>query len=313
MKDSDFWETLQLGNLPEKAVLREFQAKVLWRIYVFAIIYTLIVSFFSVAPRVVVSYPRIDFLFNPISILLGFIITFEILRLSFQSHFLQQATTHKVITCPGQFTYEGKECLVFLTNRAETTVFRNISLFAFREVTPPIMFRLLGIPAFEIFATHPIFQGMYILPAGDSMVFRKEDIIRGIKGVRHDLSLRYPNFKEDLQVCIFAHNEDFDLSNPQTHGRSLIAGALLGRLSDLERYAKGEVKNFPVHLPIGGGVYMQLIMDRDKPKLRGRFPGKLIKESVAIPPLWNREIFNKLDSIDSKLSEIMADLEKREK
>ena len=316
MKDSDFWETLQLGNLPEKAVLREFQAKVLWRIWVFAIIYVPIVFLFSVAPRVSAVYPKIDFLFNPISILFGFIITFEILRLSFQSHFLQQATTHKVITCPGLFTYEGKECLVFFTNRGETTVFRNVSLFAFREVKPSdhtIILRLLGIPSFEIFAAHPIFQGLYILPAGDSMVFRREDLISGIKGLRHELSLRYPNFEEDLQVCIFAHNEDFDLANPQTHSRSLIAGALLGGLSDLERYAKGELKDFPLHFPIGRGTYMQLIMDTDKPKFRRKYPGKLIKESVLIPPLWNREIFNKLDSIDGKLSQIMTDLKKNEK
>jgi len=236
----------------------------------------------------------------------SFIVTFILFSLSFQNYFLQQATRHRVITCAGDFKHEGERFLVSLTNRGETTVFRNVSLFALREGGPihgKIMSKLLGIPSFEIFAAHPVAQGLMVLPAGDSIVFPKDTLIIEIEILYKDLSLLYPNLKEDLQVCILAHNEEFDLGRPETYNTSLVAGTLLGKLSDLVKYAKGELDHFPGS-PIGRGMYIKIFGDIGKAKVGQKFPARLLGESLMVPPLWDREIYNKLDSIDRKLSKI---------
>jgi hypothetical protein len=265
----------------------------------------MVVLFLLVLPTVVTGYPDVRFLFDPISLMLGFLTTFILFAFSFQSYFLQQATRHKIITCPGQFKREGKESLVFFVNRGETTVFRDVSLFALKEGGPiheKIIARLYGMPPFRIFTIFPLFQGLMILPAGDSFAFSKDVVINGIKNLYYHFSHGHPNLNEDPQVCIFAFNEELEPNGPRTYSTTLVAGCLLGKLSELLKYANRELDYFPCDT-IGSRLYIELPEDFLKAKPGQEIPAKLISESVIIPPLWGREIWNKLDSIDRKLSE----------
>lgn len=256
-----------------------------------------------ILPTVVPNYPDFRFLFYPISLMLGFISTVILFSLSFQAYFLQQAARHKVITCPGTYNYQGEEALVFFVNRGETTVFRDVSLIALKELGSMydrVRSKLLGMPRFVIFATHPMNQGLLILPAADSIAFRKDDVIEGIKGLNHDFFLRHPNLNEDPQVCIAAFSEQAEPTKLETYSTSLVAGSLLGKLSDLLKFANGELDDFPCS-SIGRRMYFQLYADISKAKIGQEIPAKFVKESVTIPPLWSREIYNKLDSIEKKL------------
>lgn len=315
LRASEYWESLQLGNLPEKAIQIGFRAKVIALIVFFIYLYFMIALFLLIFPEVSAVYPDVRFLFNPISLMLGFISTLILFAFSFQSYFLQQATRHKVITCPGSYQYEGEEGLIFFVNRGETTVFRDVSLFALKEGGPirgVIESKLYGIPSFEIFTTYPLFQGLMILPTGDSIAFRKDDVIKGIKGLYHDFSLRHPNFHEDPQVCVLAFNEEVEPTKPKTYSTTLVAGSLLGQLSDLSKYANGELDHLPCD-SIGSRMYFEFFGDISKAKAGQRIPAKFIRESVIIPPLWSREIWNKLDSLYNKLDSIENKLSGRKR